>query len=515
MSRRGVSTHPIAIARRATRRRAGVEPSAQCSESGFTLIELVIVVAILPIVLGGIATALLSVFSLQDQTQNRIGNSNDALVGSVTFNKDVQSAAQLTTVANPASATAPSCGTSSQTQLLGLEWGANSAAPGGYDTVVSYVQTPSSQTPNTFSLVRQECTFGPSTTPASITTISRNIGSPGLTINPASVASLASSGWTTAQGVTGITFNISEPEVVSGTNSPYSYSLVGLPGASTSTGSASSVAPNSPPGCNFATAGTGTYSSPPQLCFADFSSFTGATNGTGPCQNMQSMSLPIAQTPYTLSFCISETGTTVTPHVLPTYYDPTQDHSEAYLGNNGFYTGVSGDPALYQNSGGLSTITLTNIQVLNAVGQPASNWTLVTGDAESTDADEWMVFTSNLDWSVLDNNPGDPYGNACYDGAGGDNAGDPNNVGFLKFTPNTPLTNALIPANDKSSLPVSPATFPATGATSVLCEENLQLNKTGTLMLAAQEPTNSSAPQTLTVTMRGKGLEAMFVGVLL
>jgi len=508
---RGVSTHPIAIARRAMRRRAGLEPPARCDESGFTLIELVVVVAILPIVLGGIATAMLSVFSLQTQTQNRIGNSNDALVGSVTFNKDVQSAAQLTTVSTP------SCGPAApnQTQLLGLEWGANSAvATGFYDTVVSYVQTPSSQTPNTYSLVRQECTFGPSATPASVTTISRNIGSLGLTINPFIKLTLASSGWTSAQGVTGVTFNITEPEVVSGTNSPYTYSLVGLPGASTSTGSASSVAPNSPPGCNFASPGTGTYAT--SLCFADFSSFTGATNGTGPCLNMQSMSLPIAQTPYTLSFCMSESPAhTVSPHVLPTYYDPSGDHSEAFLGNNGFYTGVSGDPALYQNSGGLSTITLTNIQVLNAIGQPASNWTLVTGDAESTDANEWMVFQSNLDWSVLDNSPGDPYGNACYDGAGGNNAGDPDNVGFLQFTQNTALTNALIPTNDKGPLPANGATFPATGTTSVLCESNIQLNKTGTLMVAAQEPTNSSAPQTLTVTMRGAGLEAMFLGVLL
>jgi len=41
------------------------------------------------------------------------------------------------------------------------------------------------------------------------------------------------------------------------------------------------------------------------------------------------------------------------------------------------------------------------------------------------------------------------------------------------------------------------------------------LNKKGTLMLTAQEPTNSSATQTLTVTMRVAGLAAMFLGVLL
>ena len=51
---------------------------------------------ILPIVVGGIAAALLSVFGLQDQTQNRIGASDDAQVGSANFNKDVQSAGKST-----------------------------------------------------------------------------------------------------------------------------------------------------------------------------------------------------------------------------------------------------------------------------------------------------------------------------------------------------------------------------------------------------------------------------------
>ena len=45
------------------------------------------------------------------------------------------------------------------------------------------------------------------------------------------------------------------------------------------------------------------------------------------------------------------------------------------------------------------------------------------------------------------------------------------------------------------------------------CESDQQLNKTGTLMVSALEPTGTSTPQTLTVTMRGAGLEAMFLGV--
>ena len=240
--------HPVAVARRATRRRA-----AGIDEGGFTLIELLITVVILPIVIGGIAAALLAVFGLQDQTQNRIGDSNDAQVGSANFNKDVQSAEYLTTASF---ATAPGCG-STGTQLLGLEWAANSAVPagpgssGGYDTVVSYVLVPWGSGNE---LVRQECTAGPSSTPTTQFVISHDAGALGSpTITPASVQTLAAAGWTSALGVTAVTFHVSEP------GSGYSYTLTGLPGASTSTGAASQVQSNGPPGCSFANPGTGTY----------------------------------------------------------------------------------------------------------------------------------------------------------------------------------------------------------------------------------------------------------------
>ena len=58
--------------------------------------------------------------------------------------------------------------------------------------------------------------------------------------------------------------------------------------------------------------------------------------------------------------------------------------------------GIPGNPALYQTAnGGYTVVTFTNIQVTNAVGEPATGWTLVTGDAESTDTNEWMNFTTN------------------------------------------------------------------------------------------------------------------------
>ena len=109
-----------------------------------------------------------------------------------------------------------------------------------------------------------------------------------------------------------------------------------------------------------------------------------------------------------MSFCIKVSPNNVAPASIPTYYSPQGDNSEAFLGNNGFYTGIPGDPALYQNSNGITTVYLTNIQVLDAAGEPAPGWTLVTGDAESTDTNEWMVFQSNLSLIVLDNSPGNP-----------------------------------------------------------------------------------------------------------
>lgn len=522
--------HPVVLARRATRRRADGS-----NDAGFTLVELLVVVVLLPIVLGGIAAALLSVFGLQDQTQNRIGASDDAQVGSANFNKDVQSAVQLTSA--PFS-TAAGCGSASEdqgnaVQLLGLAWGANSAAPGGYDTVVSYVLLPEA-TPNSNLLVRQECTFGTSTTPSTTLTISRNAGtppstcsasgSPGLCISPSNIQTLSQTGWQSAQGVTNVTLTITENEGQNGaTADTYTYTLVGLPGASTSAGTVSTIPPTVSPGCSFANVGTGTYAN--QLCFADFS-YNNPLNWTPPTGTCQNMSLPIKNTPDTLSFCIRESiAGDLAPHIIPTYYSPSGDDSEAFLGNNGFYSGIPGEPALYQqNSGALDTVYFTNVQVKDSAGHAATGWTLVTGDAESTDTNEWLQFTSNLNWSILYNNgTSDPYGNDCYD------QNDTNNVGLLQYTgPQPPTTNQTVQTNQnglqgslitsfKAPLPTGAAYYPNTantGVNSVLCEAGQQLNKTGTIMVEAQQGA-SVTPQTLTVTMKGAGLQAMFLGVLL
>ena len=155
--------------------------------------------------------------------------------------------------------------------------------------------------------------------------------------------------------------------------------------------------------------------------------------------------------------------------------------------------------------------------MLDAAGEPATGWTLVTGDAESTDTDEWMVFQSNLSRTVLPNNgaPETPTAMPAttrttrqlrLPGVHGPDA--PASEPTVTSPPTSNYLGSLI-----SSVKGRPP--PAAGYTSVLCESDQQLNKTGTMMLSAQEPGTSSAAQTLTVTMRGAGLEAMFLGVLL
>jgi prepilin-type N-terminal cleavage/methylation domain-containing protein len=527
-------------------------------ESGFTLVELLIVVVILPVVLGGITAALLAVFGLQDQTQNRISDSNDAALGSATFNKDVQSSEQVTSAGF---ATAPGCGSSTygpsgaQTQILGFEWALNSSATGGYQTVVSYV---TEQLPGEsgLALVRQECDLGQSATPTSTVTIAHDFPTtfgacPALpaaqtnclSITPASQQTAAMAGWTSTQGVTNISLNITAPA------NQYTYTLSGLPGKSTSTGAASQLQPPGPVGCSFASPGTGTYAR--QLCFADFTTLN--YNQTSGCQNFK---LLIENSSDYLTFCVSQTGTlgsnpagpasatdTVRPQSIPTYYLPGNGgfDSEAFLGNNGFYTGIPGEPALSQRpqpnycNGNctwdpgnrvFTTISFTNVEVTNAQGQAQSGWTLVTGDAESTDTDGWLLFQdANVPWSILPNSPSSLWGNSCYDTQDGTNT--PADSGVYTWSPTTPPTVGQVnvtngPPSNTYAQPLPASAYSATStppyATSsngILCESNIQLNKTGSLMLAAPEPSNSNAAQNLTVSLNGEGYQAIFLGVLL
>ena len=115
-----------------------------------------------PLIIGAISLALISVLSLQGGVSNGISDSADAQVVSANFQKDVESAEMITT--QPSST--PQCGTG--TQLLGLEWNQQGTV---YENIVSYVKVNNG---STSSLVRQYCTNG-STTPTSTSTVSSDI----------------------------------------------------------------------------------------------------------------------------------------------------------------------------------------------------------------------------------------------------------------------------------------------------------------------------------------------------
>jgi hypothetical protein len=137
------------------------------ADGGFTLIELLVVTLILPLVIGAVAVALISVFSLQNSVGNRFSDSGDAQVVSSNFESDVQGASMVTVPAPPAvnvlqtpptGGPAP-CETSveslstSSYEVLGLEMGKEANV-----TEVSYidVQTVSGGKTNN-SLFRNSC----------------------------------------------------------------------------------------------------------------------------------------------------------------------------------------------------------------------------------------------------------------------------------------------------------------------------------------------------------------------
>lgn len=482
-------------------------------ESGFTLIEVLFVIVILPLIIGGIAAALISVISLNQRVQSRIGNSNDALVSASTFNKDVQSAQEIETT------TTPGCG--SGNQVVGLQWGLD--ANGNYQTVVSYVTT---TTGNKTSLTRQLCTGGASPTATSSFTVGHDVGTPNVTFNPCGFLASGAS-WSSTKGLYGVMLNINKtsacPNPAPLGGGSYSYSLSGLPGNGSSTGSFTQVfqTPN-PAGCNLASPGTGTYAN--VLCFADFSTFTDPSSG---CQQFK---LPIENSEDFLQFCVIASPTnTVRPQSIPTYPDASSPQfgydSEAYLGNNGFYTGIAGKGALSQRpqssigfnppNSTYTAITFTNIQVVNLVGDPQTGWTLITGDAESTDTNGWLEFqNSTVPWSILPNSSNSLWGNSCYDSSDSGITGNPYS-GAMQWNGSVPPPPGALAKTSKSILSIGSAPNYNTGANGILCESDTQLNKTGTLMVAAPEPANSSAPQTVTDTLQGEGYQAIFLGVLL
>ncbi len=482
MKRDRLPTHPIARARAATRSRIARARAQHGDESGFTLIELIVVVAIMPIIVGAMVAALLSIISFTPSIENRLSDSADAQVVTTNFNKDVQGATMITTNATPTNPSA--CGPG--TQLLGIQY-ANG-------TEVSYsLVTQGSGAAAVQNLYRNQGQISAATcTLSSSTLVSRNVvaqsgtGNPSASVNCSTATAPSCAGTPPAYQAGWV--SISQVESVSlpftYAASSYKQTLYAVPSGGVNA-SGGGVVSNLPYSCGFATPNTGTYAS--TLCFLDFTGWN-THNGTTPCGNGgQQITDGIANTPFTMSFCLSTTGGPIVAAAIPTY---TNSGSSAYLGNNGFYTGIPGYPALYQNvEGTTSTITITNIQVLGTGGVPATNWNLVTGDAESTDQNEALTWT--VGWS-----PGTtiPAASQVF--------------GLINNSPTSAIGNACANPTPGSGLTVGNG-LTGVGTATVECQASVSNVKTGTVMLSAP------APSSLTANLVGTGLEAIFMGILL
>jgi type II secretory pathway pseudopilin PulG len=152
-------------------------------DSGFTLVELLIVITVVPLIIGSISLALLATFQLQSSVSDRLGASGDAQMVAASFYRDVQSATQFTTNGTPSvSGQPPQCGP--DPQLLGLQW-SPSAAP---TTVVSYVVTSNGVvTPlgvNEYNLTRLQCNWVKGSSPTLVNKSVLSFNTPG-TLKPA------------------------------------------------------------------------------------------------------------------------------------------------------------------------------------------------------------------------------------------------------------------------------------------------------------------------------------------
>jgi prepilin-type N-terminal cleavage/methylation domain-containing protein len=533
-----------------------VRRASRSSDSGFTLIELLIVVTIIPIIVGALAAGLISVFSLQAGVSNRLGDSADAQVVAASFNKDVQSATSLSTN------TTPLCGPAAETQMLGLIFGANSE-------YVSYDEQP--QSDGTFTLVRNECDEGSSTQPTSSTVLSYDLLQPCIapmvppSCQPAPVAYDGTVAQTTSDaplstiGITAVKFPITEPK------SSYVYALSATPSEGSSTLLSNEGAPTQGASCGKALANTGTYAS--SICFIGFdttrdieAAYPVAGNTcteTDPGQQGKDMSVDLPDGD-TMSFCLTvipgagENQSSNPPPVVAvptpvgggscgTQCDFDKSNGEGFLGNDDvvegvatpFYAGIGCpgspspvsasnvvlssciDPAIFQTvDGGNDTVTLSNIVVTTPVGVVASNYQVVTVDAETIDPNGSITWTSKLPasspatFSLLPNFSGSDLGNACNDVPPGDTGA----AGWgIQDGDSADLSNGVTYPGDLVGL----------GHATVTCTSNWQtqgsLVRTGTAMLALAPATvnGSAQPVTISAQLKGEGYNAVAFGIYL
>lgn len=206
-------------------------------QEGFTLVELLVTVTILPLVVGAISVAVLAIFNNTSSTANSLTSSGDAQISSTRFVQDVQSADWVTTDNNLSFI----CAGQSGTLILSLS--PDSGASSSITNIISYVKVANSSG-NTYTIFREACTGGGGSSSSGRTiVVSHNaVSTTAATISPVGGATqtAAATGWAAASGSSGITLSLIEPanKASAAPTSTYSYTMTAVPRI-TGTGGAS------------------------------------------------------------------------------------------------------------------------------------------------------------------------------------------------------------------------------------------------------------------------------------
>jgi hypothetical protein len=242
------------------------------------------------------------------------------------------------------------------------------------------------------------------------------------------------------------------------------------------------------------------------LCFVDFTpllnpAYMAVAETPGTCLEM-SASLGPNYDYDKLFFCISITepnGSNPTTGATPTDPEPwpVPTYTGAFFGNlvtvsgksYAFYTGIPGNPAIYErvksNSyADLTNITFSDIKVVTGSNALATNWSIISADAESTDATtttagdyEGLTWTADKPLSVV-----------------------PNDIPVLDGTNQMyPAGNACLSDQTTSGLVVNTATDSISCNPVMGSEQETGNQKTGAAMVEA------TTPNTLTVNMVSGG----------
>lgn len=417
------------------------------NDDGLTLVELLIVIAILPLVAGALAVALIAVISQSNTASSKTTNSGDASVFSASYVPDVMGSSQVTT--DPSVSSPPVCG--GGTPVVSLQWGLSPTVVVSY-TVQSQVQQ-GNQTASV--LYRYEC-FGGSTTPSRSTVVVHKLQSGTLqaTISGSSTTcsstgcaqGAAKNSWISTEGVSGISVTVNAPE----STTAFNYTLTGVPRAS-SNASRNSTPPGNPDplvvvkstgqvNCGNATlvvdGGAQIQSSAtPALSTGPQGSIT--ATGSISTEPGATTSGNVTPTPTgTLSNPLDPYGNITPPSTtgLPTWGDGNPNHGPGiYTAGISFSGTVSLQSGVYIVQGGVSGSG--NLHVTNASGGvlfyiESGGWTVNGGSQTSQNLTAWnspfspapnlLIWEAKGDTSAINLGGGtnDSYGGVVYSPSG-------------------------------------------------------------------------------------------------